>query len=223
MFKPLITPLLTVLLISIFTSTKAEENIIVQGLAKDMAIIMIDGKRRILRPGKTSSEGIKLISANNKEALLEFNGKQTRYTLGSRITTTQNKISKTNNSNTPSIIIAPDSYGMYAVNGTVNRFPVNFLVDTGATYIAMNKNIAKRIGIDYKLIGTEIRMSTASGIDKAYQVKLDRVTVGDIELRDVDATVTDSDFPEITLLGNSFLNRLNMNRDGRVLKLEKKY
>lgn len=221
MIKPSI--LLIGILIFSVCPIKASENIVVQGLAQDMAIVLIDGKRRILRPGRTSPEGIQLISANNDEAVLEFNGEQKRYTLGSRITTQQNNSIEKTEANNRYIIIAPDSYGMYAINGTINRFSVNFLVDTGATYIAMNKNVAKRIGIDYKLEGTEVRMSTASGIDKAYQIKLDRVKIGDIELRDVDATVTDSDFPDITLLGNSFLNRLNMSRDGRVLKLEKKY
>jgi len=105
---------------------------------------------------------------------------------------------------------------------TGNDFQVNFLVDTGATLISMNKHHAKRIGLNYKIEGEEGLTSTAAGFAKVYRVKLKKVKVGNIELKDVDASVHDGDFPDIILLGNSFLNRLYMSREGRLMKLEKK-
>ncbi|HKK16163.1 MAG TPA: retropepsin-like aspartic protease, partial [Gammaproteobacteria bacterium] len=98
---------------------------------------------------------------------------------------------------------------------------VRFVVDTGATLIAMNKHEAKRIGINYKLDGVESFTETASGYTKNYLVKLDEVRVGDIKLTEVTAAVHDGDFPSVILLGNSFLNRLNMTREGALLQLEK--
>ena len=97
-----------------------------------------------------------------------------------------------------------------------------FVVDTGATFIAMNRHQAKRLGLNYKLEGRESVSSTASGIEKVYIIPLKSVTVGDIQVRDVTAAVHDGGFPEITLLGNSFLNHVDINREGGLLELRKK-
>lgn len=194
----------------------ALNQITVTGLFKDRAILDLDGKIRVLTAGATSPEGVKLISANSREAVLEINGATRTYVLGEHISSEY----------TPavagaSITIAPDANGMYAVAGSINGFQVNFLVDTGATLISMNRPTAKRIGLNYKLDGVESRSSTASGIVPVWTVKLDRVRIGEIELRDVPASVHDNDFPDITLLGNSFLQRLNLDRQGPLLKLTK--
>jgi aspartyl protease family protein len=109
------------------------------------------------------------------------------------------------------------------VTGSINGFPVNFIVDTGATLVSLSGREAKRLGIDYRVVGTPAYSSTASGIEEIYLVKLNKVRVGDIELRNVEGAVHDGDFPRATLLGMSFLGRLNMRQDGQVLELEKKY
>ena len=106
------------------------------------------------------------------------------------------------------------------MNGSINGFQVDFVVDTGATLISMNKHQAKRIGLDYKLTGKEARSSTASGLSKIYIVRLDKVRVGDIEISNVEGAVHDSDFPKVILLGNTFLNRVNMKREGKILQLQ---
>lgn len=208
--------LLTILLIMFNATCLAVEKITVVGLFRDKAVIEIDDRQRVMSIGETSPEGVKLISANSREAVLEVNGKQGTYTLGTHISTNYSgpEAGKT-------VTIAPDSMGMYEVNGSINGFQVKFVVDTGATLIAMNKNHAKRIGINYKLDGVEGLTETASGYEKNYLVKLDEVRVGDIRLTDVTASVHDSDFPSVILLGNSFLNRVNMTREGALLQLEK--
>ena len=119
--------------------------------------------------------------------------------------------------------IWPDAYGMYSIIGNINSYPVTFLVDTGATLIAMNKNEARRLGLDYLVIGTPSQASTASGVVNTYHIKLKKVRVGDITLTGVDATVIDGNFPTEVLLGNSFLNRLDMRRDGKMLELKQKF
>ena len=111
---------------------------------------------------------------------------------------------------------------MYEVNGSINEFQVKFLVDTGATSISMNSNQARRIGIDYKMEGREGLSETASGLSKIYIVNLKTVMVGGIKIHDVQASVHDGDFPRIILLGNTFLGRVKMIREGEMLKLEEK-
>lgn len=195
----------------------AIDKIIVIGLFKDKAIITLDGKQRLLTSGETSPEGVTLISANSNEAVLEINGVRNHYTIGTHIgsrfrgPTGQKTVS-----------IAADSQGMYWVNGSINDFQVKFIIDTGATLISLNKHQARRIGLDYKMDGKESLTSTASGLDKVYLMKLKKVTVGDIELHDITAAVHDSNFPEAVLLGNSFLSRIDMKREGGLMQLQKK-
>lgn len=211
------TFLFTVILVFIQPAI-AIEKIVIVGLFKDKAIVTLDGKQRVMSVGKTTPEGATLISANSKEAVIEIDGKQEPYTLGSHIST--HFASPTGGKK---VIIAPDPGGMYLVNGSINGFQVNFVVDTGASVISMNKHQAKRIGLKYKLEGEEGVSYTASGKNKVYLIELKKVKVGDIEIRNVQAAVHDGDHPAVILLGNTFLSRVDMNREGRILELEKKY
>ncbi|MFT5132920.1 MAG: aspartyl protease family protein [Gammaproteobacteria bacterium] len=207
--------LITVFLLFYLNNVNAIEKINILGLFKNKAIVQIDGKQRVLSAGKMSPEGVLLISADSKEAVLEIDGERDTYTLGAHIGG-QFKKSKGGTIST----IAPDSNGMYWVNGSINGFQVAFVVDTGATLISMNKHQAKRIGLNYKIEGEVSSANTASGVSKIYVMNLDRVKVGDIEVRDVQGAVHDTDFPKVILLGNTFLNKVNMKREGKILELE---
>lgn len=196
-----------------FPATAADQ-IVVVGLFKDRAVLEIDGTRRVLAAGERSPEGVLLVSADSDEAILEVDGERRRLALGTHIggqfSTPEPKAA---------VQIWPDPTGMYTVSGSINGFAVDFLVDTGATTIAMNGVQARRLGLDYKLDSIEGRTHTASGEVTAYYLTLDRVRIGEIELRDVQAAVIDGEFPREVLLGNSFLNRLEMQRQGQMLEL----
>ncbi len=207
---------LLIFLILININSLAVERVSVIGLFKDKAVISIDGKQRVLKKGKRSPEGVLLISADSEFAVLEINGERKKMKLGTKIS---NQFKKANKEAT--LTVAPNSRGMYFVNGSINGFQVEMLVDTGATLVSMNRNVAKRVGINYKLEGKKSFSQTASGVSEVYIVKLKKVKVGDLELRDVTGSVHDSDFPAIILLGNSFLSKFDMQREGRVLKIQK--
>lgn len=208
---------LLVVLLSVTAPAGAVSKISIAGLFKDTAIVVIDGTRRLLRSGDTSPEGVTLISATSKEAVLEIDGEQKRYGLGGQIDGSYERPARA------TVRIWPTPNRMYAVLGSINGYPVDFIVDTGATLVSMSGREAKRLGIDYRVVGTPGHSSTASGIAKIYLVNLARVKVGDIELRNVQGAVHDGDFPPATLLGMSFLGRLNMNQNGQVLELQKKF
>ncbi len=195
----------------------AIEGIIVKGLFKNTAIVSIDGKRRVLKTGKTSPEGAKLIMANSDKAIIEIDGKQETYKLGRHISSSFKAVPEK-----ASISIAPTKSGMYKVNGSINDFSVKFLVDTGATLIAMSENHAKRLGLEYKLTGVVGSTSTASGKAKAWYIRLKKVKVGPLQMRDIDAAVIKGDHPTTILLGNSFLNRVQMVRNGQMMELRNK-
>jgi aspartyl protease family protein len=191
-------------------------DILVLGLFRDMAILRVEGKQYKLRTGEASPEGIKLIAANSQEAILEINGRRETYQLGSHISSSFTAPEKAG------AIIRPLN-GMYKVPGFINRQPVEFLIDTGASSIAMNANQARKLGINFRYEGEEGYSSTASGYAKIYKLKLDSVQVGDIVVKNVEAAVLEGNFPTTALLGMSFLNRVNMKRDGQLLMLEKKW
>jgi len=109
--------LLIVFLLSNTHPTYAIEKISIMGLFKDKAIVQIDGKQRVLSKGKTSPEGVTLISANSRETVLEFNGTQQTFTIGSHIGSHFKK-----STDQITVSIAPDSQGMYWVNGSINDF-----------------------------------------------------------------------------------------------------
>ena len=211
------THILLLMLLSADAAAAVEEISIV-GLFRDRAIVMLDGVQRVLTPGNPSPEGVTLISASSREAVLEINGSRNTYMLGDHITS-----QFTAPLPQQSVTIAPDGHGMYFVNGSINDFQVTFVVDTGATMIAMNKHQAKRMGLDYKMEGEQSVSSTASGLDKVYIVSLNKVAVGEIVLHNIQGSVHDGDYPDVILLGNSFLRRINMQRDGQLLKLEQLY
>ena len=208
--------LLIIGLVVVIVSFAQAEDILVMGLFKDMAILTIDGKKRKLRVGQTSPEGVKLISANSEEAVLEIQGKHETYQLGSQISTRFIQDKK-------AIAQIWPTQGMYLTSGSINGQPVDFLIDTGASWVAMNSHHARRLGIDYRYLGIQSWAGTANGRARVYIVKLKKVTVGEIELHNVDGAVMDGGSPTTILLGNSFLNRLEMSRKGEMLMLKKNF
>ncbi|NCF30081.1 MAG: TIGR02281 family clan AA aspartic protease, partial [Gammaproteobacteria bacterium] len=139
---------------------QAATKVTVVGLFKDTAIVVIDGTRRLLRSGDTSPEGVKLISATSGEAVLEIDGEQKHYGLGGQIGGSYARPEQAK------VRIWPTPDRMYVVLGSINGFPVKFIVDTGATLVSLSGREAKRLGIDYRVVGTPGQSSTASGVEK---------------------------------------------------------
>ena len=186
-------------------------------LFKNKAMVNIDNKQHLLKVGESSVSGVKLIKATSKYAVLEVNGKQAKYSLGNRVRASYAKTEK------KKVNIYRDSNGMFKTVGSINGYTVDFLVDTGASVIALNSALAKRLGIQYKLKGEQTVVATASGKELAYSVDLDQVKVGEIMLRNIDAVVIEGNDPATPLLGMSYLGRLNINNEGQIMSLEEKY
>ncbi len=174
------------------------------------------GNPRVLSVGQTSPEGVKLLSANSAGATLEIDGKKQTIGLGQSISTAQ-----VSGSNT-SIKLEADGGGHFQTYGSINGRPVRFLVDTGATWIAFSTAQAQALGINLDR-AQRGAVTTASGVVRSYRVVLDNVKVGDISLNLVEAAVIDNMPGDVALLGNSFLSRLQMKREGTVLTLTKTY
>jgi clan AA aspartic protease (TIGR02281 family) len=125
----------------------------------------------------------------------------------------------------PTMILAADAQGHFITMGSINGASVRMLVDTGATSVSMSTDEAWRIGLSY-LNGKRVRIHTANGIVTGYRVMLDTVEVGNITLNQVEGEVREGSIgvaqESIVLLGMSFLNRVEMKREGTELTLIKK-
>lgn len=125
-------------------------------LAKGTALIEVDGKQRMLRAGQTSPEGVRLIRASRAGAEVEYQGKTYTLTLERRIATGFAK------AEVAQVRISSGRGGHYSAAGQINGSPVEFLIDTGATTVALSGEHAQRLGINY-LAGKPTLVSTASG------------------------------------------------------------
>jgi aspartyl protease family protein len=99
--------------------------------------------------------------------------------------------------------------GHFETRAEINGRAVEVLVDTGASWIALTFEDAERAGIYIKDSDFTQRTQTANGIARAAPVILDRVTIGDITIRNVRASVAERGRLHMTLLGMTFLSRLS--------------
>jgi len=190
----------------------------VNAILKNAAVITINGRQQMLRKNAITTEGYKLVDIGETSVTLMVSGQAMDFKLGAAITS-----SKSTTVVKQQVQLSRDSRGMFFTSGMINSFPVNFIIDTGATYVAMNSVLAKQIGIDYQRFGTITQAKTASGIVNAWKVSLTSVSIGELDLKFVDALIIEGNFPDITLLGMSFLSRVKIKDDGLLLTIEAKF
>jgi len=189
------------------------------GVIGTKALVVIDsGRPRLLAIGETSPEGVKLISITGESAVIEKGGKRETLTMG--------QSARLAGSSRPtggqSVTLIADSQGHFVTIGAINGITVRVLVDTGASLVSMSSTEAKRLGINYTE-GQKALSLTANGVVPTYRVKINEVRLGEITLNNVDGMVHVGDNLPIVLLGMSFLNRMEMKRDGEKMVLTKRF
>ncbi len=204
---------LTSLIFLLVFQTAIGKQVVVVGLFKNKAVVVIDGSQHLLSANQAAIQGVKLIRSNSDLAILEVDGKRNEYRAEGAVGSTDGPSDET------TVHIYPDNLGMYRTGGTINNSSINFLVDTGATLIAMSSRHANLLGINYRLNGVKSIAATASGNVRTYIVSLDKVTVGGITLTNVKAAVIKGDHPRQVLLGMSFLSRIKFVNKGKALTL----
>lgn len=205
------------LVLAALPGTAAAADISLYALFRDKAMVMVDGQRRTLVAGGEAQDGVKLVSTDTEteQAVVEVNGKRETLKLGVVISAFLSAARE-------SVTLYADSRGFFHADGWINGRPVKFLVDTGANTVALNSAVARHVGIDYKR-GVPGTATTASGYARMYGVQLNSVKIGDIELHNVAAGVIDGPQPDTPLLGMSFLNALEMRREGNKMELTRRY
>jgi aspartyl protease family protein len=206
-----------ILLLSLGTSVAlaADTGVRVIALFSGKALLQVGDQQKIVNKGETF-EGVLLESASGRGAVVVIDGIRQKLGLNQSIAGNFKKPDRTR------MKIYPDSLGMYYVDGKINGLATRFLVDTGATFVTMSGDHASRLNIDYRK-GTYSSARTASSVVPVWQIKLGSVSVGGIELKNVDATVIAGEQPFEVLLGNSFLRHTRIQQAGSVLEIEKRY
>jgi len=190
-------------------------------LFKDRAMLSINGgKPKIIRAGKTYA-GVKLISSNTSEAVIEIDGKREKITLNSSLVLNEQLGAKASSSYAQSIELFVNERGFFQSQGEINGKEIVFLVDTGANLVVLNSIAANRIGLSYK-DGEKTQAATASGVAPMFLVNVETMSIGGIVLNNIQTGVIEGSFPESPLLGMSFLSRLNMERNGDVMTLKRR-
>ncbi|HEY1027008.1 MAG TPA: TIGR02281 family clan AA aspartic protease [Pseudomonas sp.] len=114
------------------------------------------------------------------------------------------------------VSLASSRQGHYVVNGQIDGHDVTFLLDTGATQVAVPSAVAERLGLQR---GAPIVISTANGRATGHRTSLDSLRLGDIELHDVAALIAPGMDGDEVLLGMSALKQLEFSQKGGTLVL----
>ncbi len=191
-------------------------DVTVVGLFPSKAVVQINGGApRTLAIGQKTAEGVMVVSVERDGAIIEIDGKRKALKMGQHHASAPSP-------GRQSVVLNADWRGHFIVEGQINGGSIRFLLDTGATVIALPAADARRLGVEYQR-GNAVRMSTANGIAGGYRITLDTVRIGDISLNGVEAVVMEGNAMPMALLGMTFLNRMEMRREGQTMTLTKRF
>ena len=195
------------------------ESVALAGMLGNKALLVVDGSSpKTVAAGETH-KGVKVISTVGDQAVVEQSGKRVTLRIGDAPVSLGGATAVAGRGGR--IVLTAGSGGHFMTAGQINGKAVQFMVDTGATSVAMSGLDADRAGISYRT-GQPVNLSTANGVAQGYRIKLNSVRIGDVEVFDVDAVVTPMAMPYM-LLGNSFLTRFQMVRENDQMTLVKRY
>jgi len=206
---------LLALLVGLLPVTCIAQDVGLAGIMGSKAMLMINGGEPQAVPVGQTVDGVKVLSIQGDQATIEVGGKKRPLRVG------QHAIGAGNGDGSDKIIMTADVQGHFFTTGNINGTSVRFLVDTGASMISLGATDARRIGLDFNR-GQKALTNTANGQVVVSKVQLDTVRIAGVTLHNVDALIHQNEMP-IALLGMSFLNRMEMQRDGSTMTLKKRF
>ena len=204
------------LLAALACGTAIGQDVALVGVIGDKAAVLAigGGEPKTVRVGQKWN-GVTVVGIERGQATVEVDGKRRVLVIGQHYRASDPRSAR------QSLTLAADSRGHFFSEGSVNGNPLRFLVDTGATTIALPAAEAVRLGLDYRK-GRASFSNTAAGVVPIYVITLDTVRLGPIELNGVEASVIERGL-DVALLGMSFLNRVEMKRDGDLMTLTRRF
>ena len=193
-------------------------SVVMSGKMGSKALLVVDGGQPKALAAGESHQGVKVIQVQDDRVVVEVQGERETITMGGVPTIIMGGSSGPSGTE---IVLAAGAGGHFLTAGTINGRTTRFMVDTGATTIAISADEARRLGIKYEQ-GETMYGSTANGMVKGYRIRLNSVRIQNVEVFDVEAAVLPMPMPYI-LLGNSFLTRFQMNRHNDMLRLTRRF
>ena len=185
------------------------------GMLGSKALLVVDANPPKAVGAGDEYQGVKVVAVTKDEATIEVNGTRRTLRLGEAPVSVGARGGRGKR-----VVLTADSRGHFVNSGTINGRVMQYVVDTGASTIAIGRSDADRMGLNYQ--GAEpVRMNTANGVAQGWRIKLDSVRLGDVEVLGVEAIITPQPMPYV-LLGNSFLTQFQMTRINDQMVLEKR-
>jgi aspartyl protease family protein len=210
---------LTVIALLALGSGAFAQTVALSGMLGGKALVTVDGGApKMLVAGETY-KGIKIISTQGEQAVVEVAGKRHTMRVGEAPSSVGGNSS--GESAGTKIVLSAGSGGHFVTQGQINGRTVQLVVDTGASMVSLSMAEAERVGLKYKA-GQVVQLSTANGVTPGWRIKLASLRVGDVVVYDVDAIVSTGAMPYV-LLGNSYLARFQMTTINDQMVLEKRY
>ncbi|MCA0441363.1 MAG: TIGR02281 family clan AA aspartic protease [Proteobacteria bacterium] len=191
------------------------QDVALAGILGGKALLVVNGSApRGVAPGE-SHMGVQVVSVGREDAVVDSAGGRRSLRLG------EAPVRVGGSGTGQRVVLKADARGHFVSSGQINGRIMQYMVDTGASTIAIGRPDAERMGLKFEEQGQSVRMNTANGVAQGWRLRLDSVRVGDVELRGVDAIVTPQPIPYV-LLGNSFLREFEMSRNGDEMMLLKR-
>ena len=191
------------------------QDVALAGILGGKALLVVNGSApRGVAPGE-SHMGVQVVSVGREDAVVDSAGGRRSLRLG------EAPVRVGGSGTGQRVVLKADARGHFVSSGQINGRIMQYMVDTGASTVAIGRPDAQRMGLKFEEQGQSVRMNTANGVAQGWRMRLDSVRVGDVELRGVDAIVTPQPMPYV-LLGNSFLREFEMSRNGDEMMLLKR-
>ncbi len=190
------------------------QSVALAGVLGTKALLVVDSNPpRAIGVGD-EFQGVKVIAVSKEEATVEVKGARRIVRMG------EAPVSVGSRTGGRRVTLVADSRGHFVNSGSINGQVMQYMVDTGASTVAIGRPDADRMGLKY-LSGQPVRVGTANGVGQGWRMKLDSVRIGDVEVFGVEAIITSQPMPYV-LLGNSFLTEFQMTRINDQMVLEKR-
>lgn len=206
--------------LALCASPVAGEEVELSGTFGSRAVLVINGQAPVTLAVGERRGGVRLVDVGGGVATVEVAGRHQQVVMGAAPVRMGESGAGAGGSD-GSVSLPADSQGHHFAQGSINDSSMRFLVDTGASMVSIGMSDARRAGINLTRAKPGLSQ-TASGTVRVWQVRLDRVRIGEVTLHGVDGLVHDNDLPFV-LLGMSFLSRMDMQREGSRLILRKRY
>ena len=191
------------------------QDVALAGILGGKALLVVNGSApRGVAPGE-SHMGVQVVSVGREDAVVDSAGGRRSLRLG------EAPVRVGGSGTGQRVVLKADARGHFVSSGQINGRIMQYMVDTGASTVAIGRPDAQRMGLKFEEQGQSVRMNTANGVAQGWRLRLDSVRVGDVELRGVDAIITPQPMPYV-LLGNSFLREFEMSRNGDEMMLLKR-